>query len=106
MSKNNAFSVLMKFRDNIRELGNDFSKICHVEKQACKRKESASARFMVADPTLLYEPVSLCNITSDSFFPNPLSPFGHGPFFYHGRNFFFFGNLHRNVDPQGGGAFL
>jgi len=106
MSKTNAFTVLMKFRNSIRELGNDFLKICHVEKQACQRKESASARFMVPDPTCLYEPVSLCHITSDYFFPNPLSPFGHGPFFYHGRNFFFSETCIEMLVLKGGGACL
>lgn len=76
-----------------------FLKICHVQKHACQ-KESANARCMVPDATCMNEPVSLCNITRDSF-PNALSLFGHGPLPLP-RPEIFFGNLHLVLDAHGG----
>ena len=55
---------------NIPNIRNDFEKIRHVEKCVCKREESASAHWIIC----MNEPV-LHKITSDSFFPNPLSHF-------------------------------
>ena len=47
-----------------------------------EREESASTRWMtrmVPDPTCTNEPIAILRkITSDSFFPNPFSPFGQG----------------------------
>lgn len=72
-------------------------------KNVWQRDESESARWMthmLPNPNCTNEPVSLHNIASDYFFPNPLWPFGQGslPLSWPEISF---GTLHLVLDSRG-----